>query len=417
MDLKSQVQSSPVVSDRSSPSIAARLTAEIPAAIATIAVRGASAGEIVARRVELSCKTLEVGRVYYGVWQLSLGMQEDAFAGTRQGTPATAEQVVVCRMDNDRFEIHCHGGAAVCQAILADLARAGCAMVSQVDWPSALKCAIARAAEHDLLLTSTDRTAAILLDQLQGALRAAVEALIEALKRGEPRKAARRIEELLRWTDLGLHLAHPWRIVLAGPPNVGKSSLMNALIGTQQAIVHHEPGTTRDWIESTGAIDGWPVLLTDTAGVRESHEPIEQAGVHRSKERLQQCDLAILVVDAQQGWTDVHEQLLQLAPAQPLVVMNKMDLARKSLISPTTSVSGLPKGLTIVPTCAMDRSSIVDLLAAISERLVPAFPPEKSSVPFRPEYVERLKACQRMLLVEQPMQAKQLLEQWLDGSE
>ena len=398
-----------------SETIATRLTAELPAAIATLAIKGFQAAEIVARHVQLDKHLLQVGRVRYGQWQLSSAIgQPAALQVACDQTTSLAEQVVVCRTDDETIEVHCHGGTAVCQAILSDLAEAGCTIVSQAAWPSKLKCSIARAAEQDLLLATTDRAAAILLDQMQGALQTAIAEVIDKLNRGEPRLAERQLHDLLRWGELGLHLANPWKVVLAGPPNVGKSSLMNALVGTQQSIVHAVPGTTRDWIESSGAVDGWPVLLTDTAGVRKTDEPIERAGVERSKARLQDCDLTILVVDAQQGWTETHEQLLQLSPRQLLVVINKIDLVEHDSHSHASRVPSLVAlQVPIVCTCALDPSRMSTVLSAISDCLFPECPPAKCPVPFRLEHIELLKTCVQMVQYGQFTQAEQVLSEWI----
>ena len=93
--------------------------------------------------------------------------------------------------------------------------------------------------------------------------------------------ARQQIEALLAHAATGLHLIRPWQVVVAGRPNVGKSSLINAIAGYQRAIVHSTPGTTRDIVGVQTAMDGWPVEISDTAGLRETGEKIEQAG-HRS---------------------------------------------------------------------------------------------------------------------------------------
>jgi tRNA modification GTPase len=283
-------------------------------------------------------------------------------------------------------------------------------MGAPLDWPSELKCGLARAAQQDLLKSTTDRTAAILLDQMQGALRCALEALLNELNQGGLAAAERRIGELLERSVLGLHLVHPWQIVLAGPPNVGKSSLMNALVGTRQAIVHHEPGTTRDWLEAGGAIDGWPVIFTDTAGIRSTQDPIEQAGVQRSRQRLQMADLAVLVVDAQHGWTDEHEQLSKLIRVPPLVAWNKVDVACPT--APPT-VRYEDSELDCILTSALGEPGTADLLSAISRRLLPMSPAVGAAVPFRAEQVERLVDCQRLVQTQKCAEARQLVLQWL----
>lgn len=388
--------------------IAARLTAEVPAAIATVAVRGPQAHQCVQERVRLASQRLQIGGVYYGTWQFS----QQSMAGSEPSKEPPVEQVVVCPTAADTVEVHCHGGPAVCQAILQDLAAAGCRLVSQWSWPSHYSCPVAQAAEQDLLLTTTDRASAILLDQMQGALRQAIEELQATLRHGDVNTAHKDLQVLLHWADFGLHLSQPWTIVLAGPPNVGKSSLMNALVGTQQAIVHHEPGTTRDWIEAAGAIDGLPVLFTDTAGVRAGEDAIEQAGVERSQYRLRHSDLAIFVIDARQGWTSVHAHLLELAPARRLLVWNKIDLVEAAHVPRhiQTERHNIPTHLPSVITSTVNDPGTGGLLEAIAQALFPVFPEAQAAVPFRREHVQCLLNCGRWLQEGQCLRAAQELE-------
>ena len=121
-----------------------------------------------------------------------------------------------------------------------------------------------------------------------------------AAKQGLPDPAAARLRELVGWTDFGCHLSEPWQVVILGRPNVGKSSLLNALAGFQRAIVFDEPGTTRDVVSTEIAIDGWPVRLLDTAGIRQGETELERAGIALAREQARSADLRLLVVDASQ---------------------------------------------------------------------------------------------------------------------
>ena len=114
-----------------------------------------------------------------------------------------------------------------------------------------------------------------LLDQYHGALESEIEAIRTLLRELQPNidAAASRLETLLGRASIGLHLVRPWRVTIAGPPNVGKSSLLNALAGFERAIVFDQPGTTRDVLTVLTAIDGWPIELADTAGWRDSERP------------------------------------------------------------------------------------------------------------------------------------------------
>ena len=115
--------------------------------------------------------------------------------------------------------------------------------------------------------------------------------------------------------------------LLAGKPNVGKSSLLNALTLEQRAIVSHIPGTTRDVIEEIINIDGLPVRIIDSAGIRESRDEIEQEGIRRSLEKLAMADLVLFLVDGSAPLDDQDRDLLQaIAGKRFVTVVNKSDL-------------------------------------------------------------------------------------------
>ena len=125
----------------------------------------------------------------------------------------------------------------------------------------------------------------------------------------------------------GKIVTHGIALCLAGPPNVGKSSLMNALLGKERAIVTDIPGTTRDLIEEEMKLGQLHFRLIDTAGIRETDERIEREGIRRSKEAMQQADLILLVLDAARGICPESKMLIAQAPKEKTVlVWNKMDL-------------------------------------------------------------------------------------------
>ena len=106
------------------------------------------------------------------------------------------------------------------------------------------------------------------------------------------------IQSMLKWSKFGRHLTTPRTVVLCGQPNVGKSSLVNAMSGFQRAIVHDIAGTTRDVVSQALAINGWPVTVKDTAGLRNSDNPIEIQGIAQAKAEILNSDLTICVFDA-----------------------------------------------------------------------------------------------------------------------
>src|SRR5207248_2181626 len=145
---------------------------------------------------------------------------------------------------------------------------------------------------------ATVRTAAVVLDQASGTLRRALQGLFAHLEAAEYEQYAARLSELRRWQRLGEHLTTPWRVVLAGAANVGKSSLLNALAGYQRSIVAPTPGTTRDVVTATLAIDGWPVEVCDTAGLRSAGEVLEGQGIEQARDAAATADLCLWLLDA-----------------------------------------------------------------------------------------------------------------------
>lgn len=119
-------------------------------------------------------------------------------------------------------------------------------------------------------------------------------------------------------------------VVLIGRPNVGKSSLLNSILQQDRSIVTSIPGTTRDTVEASISLDGIPIQFIDTAGLRESDDEIEQLGIARSAAALDGADLALLVFDLNQGWTNEDQELLGLAKQKVIKVGNKADLASPS---------------------------------------------------------------------------------------
>jgi tRNA modification GTPase len=178
---------------------------------------------------------------------------------------------------------------------------------------------------------------------------------------------------------LGRHLVEPWQVVVGGRPNVGKSSLINALVGYGRSIVHPQAGTTRDVVTAATAIAGWPVLLADTAGLRSGGDAVEQAGIELARRQLARADLVLLLFDAGEDWSEADQSLLAEWPGA-LVIHNKSDLA-------AASGPGRPAGLL---TSATRGDGLEQLLGEIAGRLVPEPPPPGTAVPFTAEQVAKL---------------------------
>ncbi|HID74508.1 MAG TPA: GTP-binding protein [Planctomycetaceae bacterium] len=328
------------------------------------------------------------------------GPDRPAF-GTLELPGGEAEEVVVRVRSPRAVEVHCHGGRAALAAIQQRLVGRG---ASAVGWRTWLRGRwtdpIAREAQVALAEARTERTALILLDQYHGALGAAVERIIRLLRSAEGAAASAELQALLGRAAVGLHLTQPWHVVLAGPPNVGKSSLINALVGYQRAIVHGAPGTTRDVVTAITAIDGWPVELADTAGLRAGGGDIERLGVGLARQRIAEADLVVLVFDRsgpfaaaeQRLWEDLRAETTEAsgqgelgprstpAPSRLLVVHNKADL-------PPAPGPPRPSGLAV---SALTGQGVPSLLEAIAARLVPSPLPPGTAVPFTGEQIDAL---------------------------
>ncbi len=145
------------------------------------------------------------------------------------------------------------------------------------------------------------------------------------------REALRMLEALQATADQGIIYRQGARAALVGRPNVGKSSLLNALLRADRAIVTPIPGTTRDTLEETANLSGIPVVLVDTAGITETDDPVEKIGVGRSRAALAGADLAVFVIDASVPTSDADRMIAALTNGKPaLLVLNKADLMPSS---------------------------------------------------------------------------------------
>ena len=376
-------------------------------AIATLLVEGPGAWAVVASRFRPSggrpCTSLSPRQIAFGHFDLSSGNPAQPAV---EATSLPGEEVVVrCRSD-DSVELHCHGGTAAVAAIGQVLAEQGCRDVCWQEWIANQRSdPIAAAARLALAQVRTERTALILLDQYHGALRTAVAAVRQSLAGGDLPGAREQLAALLGRADLGLHLTDPWRVVLAGWPNVGKSSLINALLGYQRAIVHPTPGTTRDVVAASTALEGWPVEFRDTAGLRTGGHPVEQAGVARARDELRSGDLVLLIFDATEPWSTAAEALCRSRP-DGLVVHNKCDLP---------AASG-PERAAGHWTSALTGEGIERLVRALVARLAPRPPLPGDPVPFTAEQLDHLRLALASLDRDDAASADAALERMLaDG--
>jgi tRNA modification GTPase len=306
---------------------------------------------------------------------------------------------VVCKIQDDRLEIHCHGGHAAADAILDALESHGCRVVDWTEFPSEDR--IERDARLALARARTDAVAAMLMDQQRGALARVLDEVDQSLAVDDLTRARQLLESLMQYERLGCRLTSPWRVAIVGPPNVGKSCLINAIVGFQRAIVFDSPGTTRDVVTASTAIDGWPVDFADTAGIRATDDTIESAGVARSYEQLMLSDLVIIVLDASATVAEEIQALLHDFP-NAIVVQNKIDLVPRpvDLGRPTRAAS------------ATRGDGLPELLSDISQRLTGQPPPSGTAMPFTPEQFDELRAIQNAIELGDSQLARRALRQF-----
>jgi tRNA modification GTPase len=262
----------------------------------------------------------------------------------------------------DVLELQGHGGPVVLDLLVQRVCELGArpAMPGEFSERAFLngKLDLAQAeAVADLIEAGSEVGARAALRSLQGELSARIHALEAALVELRTNVEAAldfpdedidflsderiglRLEELLgQLTDTsgaarqGQLLREGMTVVIAGRPNAGKSSLLNALAGREAAIVTHVPGTTRDILREYLHLDGMPLHVVDTAGLRESDDPVEQEGIRRAWSEIERADRLLLVIDDQIGSTDEDAAILARLPASlpRTVVRNKCDLSGRA---------------------------------------------------------------------------------------
>ena len=349
------------------------LTSQGRGAIAVLRVWGPRALEIVdvVFRPQRGARLVETPRGHLRLGRIGGGLGDEVVVVALGGEPPAVE-------------IQCHGGAAAVALVVEALQSAGATVADAAQTAEQLAVdAIARDALADLTRAPTVTTAEILLNQAQGALRTELARLVQVIADSNEGGLAE-IETLLARAEVGLRLLDGWKVVIAGRPNVGKSRLFNALVGFGRAIVDPTAGTTRDVVSQKVAFAGWPVELADTAGLRESSDPVESLGIERSRREQKQADLVVLVLDRSVPLELSDRELIATNPAA-ILAANKSDLPAAWHANDLAFASRV-----IVTVSGEKGDGLSDLIALIAERLVPELPPAGVAVPFRTEQVDRL---------------------------
>lgn len=270
----------------------------------------------------------------------------------------------------DVVEIQGHGGNVVARRILRRVVDAGARLAepgefTQRAFLNGRMDLLQAEAVLDLVRAKSDRAASAALEQLEGSLSARFNKVYDQLLAAAAdievsldfpddelpqadfrdlvtKLAASRasMADLLSGWDEGHVLRDGALAVISGRPNVGKSTMMNTLLGRDRSIVSPIPGTTRDTVEEGLVLDGFPVRLVDTAGLRETDCVVEKEGVRRTVMQMEKADLHLHVVDASQPLSqDDRRQIESFDPKRCVVILNKVDLGAK--VTPA-DVMGLP---------------------------------------------------------------------------
>ena len=254
----------------------------------------------------------------------------------------------------DVVEIQCHGSVVSLRKILALTLKNGARLAERGEFTKRAflngRLDLSQAeAVIDLIKAKSEKTFDVALSQLEGAFSSKIkeiradlvdllvnltvnidypdedieEMTYEKLEEGL-KLVNNKIEGLLSTADTGRIINEGLKVSIVGKPNVGKSSLMNALMGENRAIVTNIPGTTRDTIEESITIRDIPVILTDTAGIHETEDVIEQIGIEKSKESFNNADLVIFMLDASEPLAAEDNEIFDHMGERKAIVLSKL---------------------------------------------------------------------------------------------
>jgi len=263
----------------------------------------------------------------------------------------------------DTVEISCHGGSFVLRRVLSHIIKKGARAAEPGEFTKRAflngRIDLTEAeAVMDVISSSNELARKNALSLLRGGLYKRISALREKILhesafleaalddpehyslegypvelRSKVTQMVSEIEELLSGADTGRILKSGIKTAIVGKPNVGKSSILNLLTGENRAIVTDIPGTTRDVLSSEILIDGIPLILSDTAGIRDTKDRVEKIGVERSKEAIEKADLILFTVDSSSEIssedTEIYDRILSLRK-NCIVLLNKTDLRSNS---------------------------------------------------------------------------------------
>ena len=377
--------------------IAAQATAAGEGGVAIVRVSGADCRRIISRVFRAkNGKPLENRVLTYGYVMEEGGVADEAMAVLMRAPHSYTRE--------DVAEIHCHGSQALVGKILRLLMAAGARMAEpgEFTYRAFLNGRIDLAQAEGvmrMIRAGSERAMRSAVRQMEGgvsafvrtareeitSLLAAMAAAIDFPDEVEETQTAREVTAACKAIAAKLAAAcdaragriedEGLRVVLCGRPNAGKSSLLNALLGGERAIVTDIPGTTRDTLTEAVQIGGVRVLLTDTAGLRETGDAVERIGVERAKKALAEADVRALVLDSASLLTEEDKAaLFGLAPQ--MIVLSKGDLAQRLTAADVRAAFGDVPMVTVCATRGEGMEALRDALTAF----VPADGAESSAL-------------------------------------
>lgn len=321
--------------------------------------------------------------LYYGTVSGRTGTVLDEVLAVYMKAPQTYTR-------EDIVELHSHGSYLILSSILAEVLHHGARPAEPGEFTKrafmAGRVDLTRAeAVIDLLQAKTGTGVELAINQLQGRLFEKIEtirqALVELLAIIEvaidfpeddvelidpqaihnllEHRVQMPLEELVAMAERGKIIREGVSIVIAGLPNVGKSSLLNALLQEDRALVTPVPGTTRDTIEEIISINGVPARIVDTAGIRAAAESVEELGIERARKKVREADLVLFMVDASAPLSEQDFELYRsLARTERVVVLNKIDAADQHTVAEKEEAFA---GAHIVKISARHHAGLADL--------------------------------------------------------